>query len=122
MNRAGRVYSLFVTLAVLLVLWITTNAIVTTLFTYWYLAWERWHWQWRALLVGGGSALWVGAFAVAYLASYMPRAGAVEHAAIIYYGCYTVLLVVCVFCLLGAAAFLASASLVYRMYAAVKPD
>jgi transmembrane 9 superfamily protein 2/4 len=118
---AGRMYTLFAALLVVFFNDTATTEIYTMLFTYWYLNWERWHWWWRTLWVGGGAALNVAVFSLVYLVWFMPHTGA-EAAGVVYYVFYTLLLVVCVFCVHAAVSFLMTLRLVLSMYTQAKAD
>jgi len=65
-NRAYYAFGfLFLTFAVVAL----TTATVTVLFIYFILCAEEYRWQWRAFLIGGGSAFWLFAYGMWYWAS-----------------------------------------------------
>ncbi|KAL4078366.1 hypothetical protein V8B97DRAFT_1936920 [Scleroderma yunnanense] len=66
---ASRAYYAFGFLALTTLVVGLTTATVTILFTYFTLCAEEYRWQWRAFLIGGGSAFWVLAYGLFYWAS-----------------------------------------------------
>ncbi|KAF8199832.1 Nonaspanin TM9SF [Mycena galopus ATCC 62051] len=96
-----------------------TTATVSILFTYFCLCAEEYRWHWRAFLTGGGSAFWLLAYGLFFLASRMSLHS--MSSAILYLG-YLFLLVMLDFLITGTIGFLASYWAVRRLYGAIRID
>lgn len=116
---ASRAYYAFGFLALTAFVVALTTATVTILFTYFTLCAEEYRWQWRAFLIGGGSAFWVAAYGLFYWAS---RLSLDSFTSVALYLGYLFLLCLFDFLITGTIGFLASYWAVRKLYSAIRVD
>jgi len=95
-----------------------TTATVTILFTYFILCAEEYRWQWRAFLVGGGSAAWLYLYGIYY---YMTQLQLSFVSTIVYFG-YLSLLALLDFLVTGTIGFVAAYWATRKLYSAIRID
>ncbi|PNW74488.1 hypothetical protein CHLRE_12g494350v5 [Chlamydomonas reinhardtii] len=96
------------------------NAEISVLCTYVQLCAEDYHWWWRSFSRGASVSLYIGLYAVGFMASSLPTlSGALP---VFIYLCYMSLFVLAFYYAMGTLGFAASLWFVYSIFKAVKAD
>ncbi|KAG2491788.1 hypothetical protein HYH03_009948 [Edaphochlamys debaryana] len=96
------------------------NAEISVLCTYVQLCAEDYHWWWRSFHRGASVSLYIGLYALGFLASSMPSL--TGFIAVFIYICYMSLFVLAFYYAMGALGFMSSLWFVYSIFKAVKAD
>ncbi|KAF8454458.1 Endomembrane protein 70-domain-containing protein [Kalaharituber pfeilii] len=114
-----KVYYMFGFLFVCYGIMIMTCSAVTVLLIYFLLCSENYHWNWRAFLTAGSTALYMTAYALLYWMSNLKMGGVSSN--VVYLG-YSGLIGFLAFVLTGSIGWCASWLFVRRIYASIKID
>ncbi|WOO77645.1 Transmembrane 9 superfamily member 1 [Vanrija pseudolonga] len=96
-----------------------TTATVSILFVYFILCAEEYRWQWRAFLVGGGSAFWMFVYGVWYWASRLSFGN--FPSVVLYFG-YLFLFSLLNFLLGGSIGYISTYFAIRRLYHSIRVD
>ena len=91
---------------------------MTILMTYFALCSENWRWQWRAFIVGGGSAFWILTYGV-YYAFRLTLDGISSK--VLYLG-YLCLIALLDFLITGTIGYLSTYYFLRKMYGQIRVD
>ncbi|KAH8031807.1 hypothetical protein HPB51_020925 [Rhipicephalus microplus] len=112
-------YYLFGFLFLVFIILIISCSQISIVMVYFQLCGENYHWWWRSLIVSGGSALYVFAYAVFYFATKLEITEFIP--TLLYFG-YTCIMVLTFWLLTGTIGFYAAYFFLCKIYAAVKID
>ncbi|EEC15153.1 endosomal membrane protein EMP70, putative [Ixodes scapularis] len=112
-------YYLFGFLFLVFIILIISCSQISIVMVYFQLCGENYHWWWRSLVVSGGSALYVFAYAVFY---FMTKLEITEFIPTLLYFGYTLVMVLTFWLLTGTIGFYAAYFFLCKIYAAVKID
>ncbi|CAN8001861.1 unnamed protein product [Ixodes hexagonus] len=112
-------YYLFGFLFLVFIILIISCSQISIVMVYFQLCGENYHWWWRSLVVSGGSALYVFAYAVFYFITKLEITEFIP--TLLYFG-YTFVMVLTFWLLTGTIGFYAAYFFLCKIYAAVKID
>ncbi|KAF2487297.1 hypothetical protein BDY17DRAFT_274047 [Neohortaea acidophila] len=116
---SNRIYYMFGFLFLSFGLLIVTSAAVTIMMIYFLLCAENYHWQWRAFISSGASAVYVFAYSLVYWAKMLSFSSLTG--GLLYLG-YSALISFLWFVMTGTIGFVASWVFVHRIYGSLKVD
>uniref|UniRef100_A0A3Q1EAT7 Transmembrane 9 superfamily member n=1 Tax=Acanthochromis polyacanthus TaxID=80966 RepID=A0A3Q1EAT7_9TELE len=117
--RSHQMYYMFGFLFLVFIILVITCSEATILLCYFHLCAEDYHWQWRAFLTSGFTAVYFLVYAIHYFFSKLQITGLAS--IILYYG-YTMIMALIFFLFTGTIGFFACFWFVTKIYSVVKVD